>query len=148
MRNNCLNDKTPTMKTILLVAALGLSGLAGAQRTERWTVLLNSDVLLTAKTEDTAANVIKAPALKKGSLIVTYVPAQAQGERKRRLMVVDAADHELYSREAFNIAVPVSEVKKWKLATPLLRIYTVPVLGEAGANVRLRRVHLCTIRFD
>ncbi len=115
---------------------------------ERWTVQLNSYVLLTAKTEDTATNVIGVHDLKKGSLIVTYIPGQVQNERKRRLMVYDASENELYSKEAFNISIPVASLKKWKRTSSQIKIYTLPVLGEAGATVRLRRVHLCTINFN
>ncbi len=109
---------------------------------------LNSKVLLMAKAEDTTANIIAMKDLKKGSLIVTYVPGKVQNERKRRLMVYDNNDNELYSKEAFSIAIPVASLKKWKMASPQIKIYTLPVLGEAGATMRLRRVHLCTINFE
>jgi hypothetical protein len=135
------------MKTIFALAAILFCTLkSGAQ--ERWTVQLNSKVLLTASTEDTAANVIALKDLKKGSLIVTYIPGKAEGERKRRLMVYDNNESELYSKEAFSITVPVASLKKWKIASPRLKLYTILALGEAGATVRLRRVHLCTIKFE
>lgn len=136
------------MKTFLLLAATVFGLTAAAQTNEHWTVQLNSKVLLTAKTEDTTANTVTLKDLKKGSLIVTYVPGRVEGERKRRLMIYDEADRELYSKETFNLVVPVSSLKKWKLSSPVLKIYTIPVLGEAGAAVRLRRVHLCTLKFD
>lgn len=136
------------MKTILLAAATALCLAAQAQTAERWTVALNSKALLNANTEDTTANTVTVNDLKKGSLMVTYVPGQVEGQRKRRLMICDAGDNELYSREALSIVVPVATLKKWKQASPQLKIYTIPVLGEAGAAVRLRRVHLCTIQFD
>ena len=135
------------MKTVLftmLAVAISMKGFSQ----ERWTVELNSKVLLSAKTEDEAANVISVKDFKKGSLLVTYVPGKVEGERKRRLMIYDSGDNELYSKEAFNITVPVATLKKWKLNTTQIKIYTIPVLGEAGAAVRLRRVHLCTINFE
>lgn len=135
------------MKTVLftmLAVAISMKGFSQ----ERWTVELNSKVLLSAKTEDEAANVISVKDFKKGSLLVTYVPGKVQDERKRRLMIYDSGDNELYSKEAFNITVPVATLKKWKLNTTQIKIYTIPVLGEAGAAVRLRRVHLCTINFE
>ena len=134
------------MKIFFFFLIVVISG-STAFAQERWTVALNSKVLLTAKTEDTSANVVAVTDLKKGALIVTYVPGQVKGERKRRLMVYDTNDNELYSKEAFSISVPVASLKKWKFNSSQLKIYTLPVLGEAGANVRLRRVHLCTINF-
>jgi hypothetical protein len=104
--------------------------------------------MLLAKAEDTTANVVSVNDLKKGSLIVTYVPGKVENERKRRIMIYDVNDRELYSKEAHSISVPVASLKKWKWNSPQLRIYTMPVLGEAGANVRLRRVHLATIHLE
>lgn len=120
----------------------------GSSAQDRWTVLLNSNVLLTSNEEDTVKNVIKLDDLKKGSLIVTYHPGKVDNERKRRLMIYDMNDQELYSKEAFSIAVPVASLKKWMLTSPQIKVYTLPVLGEAGATVRLRRVHLATINLE
>jgi hypothetical protein len=111
-------------------------------------VQLNSLQLLSVNTEDTTANVVQANKLKRGSRIVTFVPGQVERERKRRLLVLDAVDRELYSKEAHSIVIPVANLKQWRLATPRVKVYTLPVLGEEGANVRLRRVHLCTINFE
>jgi len=135
------------MKHIFLLAfVLGLGFISKAQ--DRWTVLLNSNVLLTANAEDTTKNVVKVDDLKKGSLIVTYTPAKVENQRKRRIMIYDMNDQELYSKEALSIAVPVSSLKKWMLTSPQIKIFTLPVLGEEGANVRLRRVHLATINLE
>lgn len=135
------------MKTIFLFMTLAFfSFQSNAQ--DRWTVQLNSKTLLTATDEDTMKNIVRVNDLKKGSLIVTYHPGKVENERKRRLMIFDNNDQELYSKEAFNISVPVASLKKWRLNTPQIEVYTIPVLGEEGANVRLRRVHLCTIKFD
>jgi hypothetical protein len=115
---------------------------------DRWTVQLNSKTLLTANEENTDKNVVKSGDLKKGSLIVTYFPGKVDNERKRRIMIYDINDQELYSKEAHSITVPVANLKKWRLASPQIKVYTIPVLGEEGANVRLRRVHLATINLD
>ena len=128
----------------MLVTGLGFIG----KSQERWTVALNSRLLLNATTEDTLKNRVSVKDLKKGSLIVTYVPGKAANERKRRIMIFDANDQELYSKEAYSISVPVASIKKWRYNTPFIRIYTIPVLGEEGANVRLRRVHLATIQLQ
>ena len=133
------------MKTFLFIAAMVLTTESFSQ--DRWNVQLNSEVLLSANEEDTTLNVIPLKDLKKGSLIVTYVPAKAENERKRRLMIFDDKDQEIYTKEAHSISIPASSLKKWKLNTPYVKVYTIPVLGEEGANVRLRRVHLATINF-
>jgi hypothetical protein len=115
---------------------------------DRWTVQINSKTLLTANEEDTAKNVVKSGDLKKGSLIVTYHPGKVDNERKRRIMIYDINDQELYSKAAHSITVPVANLKKWRLTSPQIKVYTIPVLGEEGANVRLRRVHLATINLE
>ncbi len=135
------------MKTIFLALMTATIALhASAQ--DRWTVELNSKTLLNATTEDTTANTIAVKDLKKGSLIITYVPGQIEGQRKRKLMVYDAGDNELYSKESLNLVIPIKTLKKWRETSSRIKVYTIPVLGESGAMVRLRRVHLCTIQFD
>ena len=135
------------MKIIfLLLATLFFTFTSMAQ--DRWTVQLNSKTLLTANEENTAKNVVKSGDLKKGSLIVTYYPGKVENERKRRIMIFDSNDQELYSKEAHSIVVPVANLKKWRLTSPQISVYTMPVLGEEGANVRLRRVHLATINLE
>jgi hypothetical protein len=62
--------------------------------------------------------------------------------------VYDSGDKELYSSETLSLVLPVKTLKKWKQTSPWLKIYTVPVLDEGGATVRLRRVHLCTLKFE
>lgn len=136
--------KLKFLTTLLSLVAFTLTVTAQ----ERWTVQLNSKTLLNANTEDTATNVVALNDIKKGSLLVTYVPGKVVGERKRRLMIFDANDQELYSKEAFSIAVPAASLKKWRLTTPFVKVYTMPVLGAEGATMRLRRIHLCTINFE
>jgi len=135
------------MKIIfLLITTLFFTFTSMAQ--DRWTVQVNSKTLLTANEENTTKNVVKSGELKKGSLIVTYYPGKVENERKRRIMIFDNNDQELYSKEAHSIVVPVADLKKWRLTSPQISIYTIPVLGEEGANVRLRRVHLATINLE
>ena len=98
-----------------------------------------------ANEEDTLKNRVSVDDLKKGSLIVTYHPGKVDNERKRRIMIYDVNDQELYTKEAHSVSVPVASIKKWRLNTQQIKVYTMPVLGEEGANVRLRRVHLATI---
>ena len=135
------------MKQVFLFLLAVCVGFASKSQ-ERWTIQLNSKTLLTATGEDTTRNLVKANDLKKGSLIVTYHPGKVENERKRRIMIYDINDRELYAKEAHSISVPVASLKKWRLTSPQVKVYTIPVLGEEGANVRLRRVHLCTIKLD
>lgn len=115
---------------------------------DRWTVQLNDKTLLLANEEDTLKNRVWVKDLKKGALMVTYHPGKVQNERKRRIMIFDDNDRELYAKEAHSISVPVKSLKKWKWNSPRIYIYTIPVLGEEGAAVRLRRVHLATINIE
>ena len=135
------------MKIIFLLLTTLIFSFTGMAQ-DRWTVQLNSKTLLTANEENTTKNVVKSGELKKGSLIVTYYPGKVENERKRRIMIFDSNDQELYSKEAHSIVVPVANLKKWRLTSPQISVYTIPVLGEEGANVRLRRVHLATINLE
>ncbi len=135
------------MKMILMIAAAFLIN-ANSSAQDRWSVVLNSKTVLTANQEDTLKNVVKLDDLKKGSLIVTYHPGKVEGERKRRIMIFDLNDRELYSKEEHSISVPVARLKEWMVASPWLKVYTIPVLGEEGANIKLRRMHLATILLE
>lgn len=131
------------MKRMLFLLAT-ITGLSATAQ-ERWTVQLNSAVLLTAKAEDTAANVVKLNGLKKSSLILVYTPGKVEGERKRRLVLHDAADQEVLSRTDFKLVIPVADLKKWRLTNNRMKIYTWPDPGPNAHLVRLRRMHLCTL---
>jgi hypothetical protein len=129
---------------LLLIVFAGLSSFAQ----DRWTVQLNDKTLLMANEEDTLKNRAWVKDLKKGALMVTYHPGKVEGERKRRIMIFDVNDQELYSKEAHSISIPVKTLKEWKWKTPRIHVFTIPVLGQDGANVRLRRVHLATINLE
>ncbi|HUC81316.1 MAG TPA: hypothetical protein VMR70_10395 [Flavisolibacter sp.] len=135
------------MKRIIFLLAVVFFSVAGKAQ-DRWMVQLNNKTLLLANEEDTLKNRVWIDDLKKGALMVTYHPGKVENERKRRIMIFDGADRELYSKEAHSISVSAKELKKWKWESPQIHIYTIPVLGEDGANVRLRRVHLATVYLD
>ncbi len=136
------------MKTIYLVL-LSIALSYGSKAQERWMVQLNSKTLLTANKEDTVANVATITDIKKGSLVVTYVPGKAQSGWGRRLMVFDAANNELYSKEDFSMIIPAANLKKWhRSGIAQLKVYTIAVPKDPRIKVKLRRVHLCTINLE
>lgn len=133
-------------KAILFISAFLTFVFVYAQ--DRWTVQLNSKTLLTAKAEDTLANVISITDIKKGSLVVTFTPGETNSKWGRRLAVYDIADNQLYSKEAFSISIPAASLKKWKTGHSQIKIYTWPISKDPRIKLKVRRVHLCTIKFE
>ena len=135
------------MKTVFLFVWMAALALRSSAQ-EHWTVVLNNKPLLTAKTEDTANNIATINDIKKGALVVTYVPAKPQPGWGRRIAVYDATDNELYSKETMTLVVPAKSLKQWhRNNSKQIKIYTwaVPKDPDQAIKVRVRRVHLCTI---
>ena len=134
------------MKRISL-PLLAIVLFASVESQDKWTVQLNNKTLLTAKKEDTTANVVSLKDVNKGSLTLTYIQAKVQHKWGRRLVVYDVTDNELYAKEAFSITIPTATLKKWKKVHSQIKIYTWPVSNDPRIKLKVRRVHLCTINF-
>jgi hypothetical protein len=134
------------MKKILLLLIASLA-LSTTYSQDRWTIQLNSQTLLTAKKEDTTANLISITDIKKGSLIITYASGKADSKWGRRLAIYDVTDNELYAKEAFSITIPAATLKKWKAIHSQIKVYTWPISKDPRIKLKVRRVHLCTINF-
>ena len=135
------------MKTIISFLLLLFCSVKSFSQ-DWWTEQLNINILLTVEEEDTTANVIKLNDLKKGNLIVTYNPEAPKEGWGRQLMVYGVADNELYSKEALKIVIRVATLKKWKKTNAALKIYTLPISKDPRIKLKVRRVHLCTIKFE
>ncbi len=132
----------------LLLFIIAITSFVFVHAQDRWTIQLNNKTLLTAKKEDTTANVVSVKDLKKGSLIITYTPGTADSKWGRRLSIYDVAENELYTKEAFSITIPATTLKKWKQNHSKIKIYTWPISKDPRIKLKVRRVHLCTINFE
>lgn len=132
-----------TLFTFLLsVAALALN----AQ--DSWKVSLDKKSLLSTSSEDAEKNVVKLSAadLKK-SLVIAYTEASPQKGWERTITIYNDKDAELKKATSKKLTLKASDLKKLFEKSKTLKIYTVnmPTDPKMKAQVRIRRVHLCTL---
>ncbi|RYY65835.1 MAG: hypothetical protein EOO12_05945 [Chitinophagaceae bacterium] len=117
-----------------------------------WKVLWGKKSLLKAAAEDEAANVvsIKRSALnKKNTFTILYTPAADQKSGwNRSIAAYDDADNVLKQQKGARFSVSSATLKAMAKGHNEIRIYTTAVPSDPAkaAVVRVRRVHLVTIR--
>ncbi|HEX6333442.1 MAG TPA: hypothetical protein VFZ78_04390 [Flavisolibacter sp.] len=138
------------MKLLLLTFSLLLTLAMEAQ--DSWTVSYRGKTVLSATGENEARNtvLISRAGIGKSSIVLTYRQAKPQKGWVRIMNVYSPKDEELYEIQAPLIAVTATQLRKWASKYNTVKIYSwyVPVDPELKARVRVRRVHLCTIRFQ
>ena len=111
----------------------------------------NGKTILNTDVESVEKNTIeiKASELKKKSyLCISYKEAVKQGGWKRSIIVFDEKDNQLYKKENFTVKIENSILMGLFNKSKVLNIYTtsLPKDPKLAAAVRIRRVHLATIR--
>jgi len=134
---------------MLLAFLLSLIGTAAISQ-DSWKICLDKKTLLTALAEDEQKNrVIISPGdLKKSkNLVVTYKEPSQQKGWERTLFVFNEDDKELKTQMGKKLSLKVSDLKDWLNQNKEVKIYTLnsPIDPKMKAQVRLRRVHLCTL---
>jgi hypothetical protein len=117
---------------------------------DSWKICLDKKTLLTALAEDEQKNTIQISSaeLKKGkNLVVTYKEQSRQKGWERTLFVFNENDKELKTQVGKKLSLKVSDLKTWLNQNKEVKIYTLnsPTDPKMKAQVRLRRVHLCTL---
>ena len=135
---------------VLTVSAQKVMNRGGADAS--WKLLWGKKTLLKAAAEDEAANVIalkRSDLRKANSLQLLYTPAgDQQSGWKRTIAIYDAADNELYKKEGNTLKISNRTLARLANGKAELKIYTMAVPSDPAkaALVRVRRVHLVTIR--
>jgi hypothetical protein len=129
-----------------LLSFIGISAIAQ----DSWKVCLDKKVLLNTSNEDAEKNVVKIASanLKKAkSFIVNYNEAVPQKGWERTMIAYDDKDNELKKQTAKKFTLKASELKTLLDKYKTIKIYTIssPTDPKMKSQVRLRRVHLCTL---
>ena len=129
-----------------LLSCTGISAIAQ----DSWKVCLDKTVLLNTSTEDAEKNVVKisSSGLKKGkTFIVRYNEATPQKGWERTITAYDEKDNELKTQTGKKFTLKTSELKSLLDKYKTIKIYTInsPTDPKMKSQVRLRRVHLCTL---
>ena len=117
---------------------------------DSWKVCLDKKVLLKASTEDAEKNVIKISSnnlIKTKTFVVSYKEASSQKGWERTLTAYDEKDNELKKQTGKKFTLKTSELKTLLGQYKTIKIYTInsPTDPKMKSQVRLRRVHLCTL---
>ena len=125
-----------------------ISTLALAQ--DSWKICLDKKTLLKASTEDEKKNIVKISStdLKKGkALVINYNESSQQKGWERTISVYNADDQELKIQTGKKFSLKVAELKNLLNQYKEIKIYTLnsPTDPKMKMQVRLRRIHLCTL---
>ena len=133
--------------TLLLSLTLGFSALAQ----DNWKVALNGKELLSTAEEKPEGNIVtlsKADLAKTANFLVKFTEKEPQTGWKRSIVLVDKGENEVQAETGRILTVSSKTLLTHLLRAGTLYIYTwaLPTDPELAARIRVRRVHLCTIK--
>jgi hypothetical protein len=134
---------------MLLAFLLSFIG-ASAMAQDSWKVSLDKKVLLSSSIEDEQKNVVKITSadLKKSKTFeIIFKEASAQKGWERTISIYDEKDKELKKQKGNKFSLKASDLKSLLNQYKTIKIYTLnsPTDPKLKSQVRLRRVHLCTL---
>jgi hypothetical protein len=137
------------MKFLILLIGLLIFNSTSAQ--DSWKVSHNGKTILTTNVESSEKNVIeinKNELKKKSYICVIYKEAVKQRDWNRSIIIFDEKDNQLYKKENFTVKLENAVLAVLFKRSKVLNIYTtsLPKDPKLAAAVRIRRVHLATIR--
>lgn len=126
-----------------------VSGLFAHAQEGKWKIKINGKTLLYTSIEDEKNNTKKISSSdwrKSGYLEIIYTETDPSFW-KRSILFTDEKDNQLLSREGTTKAkIPLSTLRKLFAGKKEVVIYTVASPVNPDIAVRIRRVHLCTLK--
>jgi hypothetical protein len=117
---------------------------------DSWKICLDKKTLLKTSTEDEKKNFVEISStdLKKAkALIINYNEPSQQKGWERTISVYNVDDQELKIQTGKKLSLKVAELKNLLNQYKEIKIYTLnsPTDPKMKMQVRLRRIHLCTL---
>jgi hypothetical protein len=137
------------MKKFFLVNFVLLLAITCFCQEGKWMIKINGKPLLITSTEDKAANtkIIKSSVWRKSGYLELVYSESEPNAWKRSFQLVDENDNQLLSRDSTtNFKIPLKELRKIFAGKKELTIYTVIAPANPDIMIRIRRVHLCTMK--
>ena len=137
------------MKTLItLLLSVGIMSVTSAQ--DSWKLTHNGKLKLENTEEVPEKNMFSiriADLSKKGALAVAYTDDEAKSWI-RTIMIVDEADTELATHKGASYTIPNTTLKTLFKKVSTLKVYTIAIPSDPkkAALVRVRRIHLATIK--
>jgi hypothetical protein len=137
------------MKYLLLLIGLFFSAILTQAQNGSWKIKLNNKVILSANKEDAVKNerkIKQAEWKKPGNLEIIFTEDDLN-TWMRYFHFVDEQDNELFRKDSTtSVKVPLSTLRKLFPGKKKIIIYTTISPLEPNLAIRIRRVHLCTIK--
>lgn len=138
------------MKRIFIIVVMLFSICNTQAQTGSWKIKLNSNLLLSASKEDEKVNCKKTKPsqwAKNGFLEISFTEDEPD-TWWRSFLFYDEQDFELLRKDSvIYYKVPAKELQRIFTGKKEIRIYTTIAPRDTNLAVRIRRVHLCTLRF-
>jgi hypothetical protein len=138
------------MKNFLLFTISLLSILTAMAQTGTWKVKMNTKTILSASNEDEVKNkkTIKLTEWKKsGNLEVVFTELEKDIWFYRHILLFDNEDNPLFQKDSTNVVkIPLKTLRKLAAGKKEIHIYTTISPKDPNLAIRIRRVHLCTLR--
>lgn len=137
------------MKKILVSLMMMVSSLFALAQGGSWKIKLNGITIISTAIENEKKNTRRIKITewnKKGFLEIQYREPE-KNKWKRNFLFFDEKDNELWSGENITTAkVSLPTLRKLFAGKKEIRIYTIASPTDPNIAVRVRRVHLCTLR--
>ena len=143
------------MKRSIFILSLLIASLFGIAQPQdipdSWRVKLNKKLLLATNHEDEKTNVRKVKATewkKNGWLEITYKESDP-GFWKRFFLFNDEDDNQALRVDSVTYSkISIASLRKLFAGKKEIRIYTFVAPLDPNTAVRIRRIHLCTLRLQ
>jgi len=139
------------MKKIISIIVLLMAAVTIHAQTGSWKIKLNNKLVLATANEDEVKNVKKitvAEWKKNGKLEISFTETDPD-TWYRAFRFNDEDDNELLVTDSSSIVkIPVSKLRALFKGKKKIVIYTTISPRDPNLAVRIRRVHLCTLRLQ
>lgn len=137
------------MKIILIALTCLLTGIQVIGQTGSWKIKMNGKILLSAASEDETANTRKVKSAdwkKSGNLEIIFTESEPD-MWYRSFLFYDKEDNELLRKDSSSkIKVSLADLRRYFKGKKEILIYTTMAPRDPTIAIRMRRVHLCTLK--
>ena len=138
------------MKSLAIILTCFLFAMTtnAQEQTDKWQIKWNGKAILSTAAESEKDNVRKVDFNENTVLALSYKEATPKADWARSFLLFDEGDNELLRKENVSMTkIGSEELKKAIGNNKTIRIYTIslPTDPQMAAQVRVRRVHLCTL---
>lgn len=142
------------MKFSFVLIVLCFCTAINAQESSSWRIYHNKKLLLFAKEESEAKNIVKiktAELKKSGQLLIDFHEGEENKDWVRTFAIFNEKDSMVFEKKSqATIKIPNTTLIKISAGQSQIKIYTwsLPSNPKLASTIRIRRVHLCTIKFE